>query len=115
MFSFEKGRKKKRKNKSTVRVFRRIARKNESKGAYIFYGSLYPSILNCGYRKDRIISDKKAKHLSIYINPYLRNSTVSAEMKERGNSIEFLKHKGDMAKLVDATDLIGLSLSMETY
>lgn len=85
------------------------------RGAYIFYGSLYPSILNCGYRKDRIISDKKAKHLSIYINPYLRNSTVSAEMKERGNSIEFLKHKGDMAKLVDATDLIVLSLGMETY
>ena len=50
-----------------------------------------------------------------YRNPYLRNSTVSAEMKERGNSIEFLKHKGDMAKLVDATDLIGLSLSIETY
>ncbi len=25
------------------------------------------------------------------------------------------KRKGDMAKLVDATDLIGLSLGMETY
>lgn len=27
----------------------------------------------------------------------------------------FIKYNGDMAKSVDATDLIGLSLSMETY
>lgn len=41
-------------------------------------------------------------------------------MKERGkeghhNEILISRHKGDMAKLVDATDLIGLSLGMETY
>lgn len=39
-------------------------------------------------------------------------------MKEKGgryhNKILITK-KGDMAKLVDATDLIGLSLGMETY
>ena len=41
-------------------------------------------------------------------------------MKERGkeghpNEILISKKKGGMAKLVDATDLIGLSLGMETY
>ena len=45
-------------------------------------------------------------------------------MKEGGgkeghhNEILISRHKtkkGDMAKLVDATDLIGLSLGMETY
>lgn len=39
-------------------------------------------------------------------------------MKEKGkghhNEILILK-EGDMAKSVDATDLIGLSLGMETY
>lgn len=32
-----------------------------------------------------------------------------------GSDIKESKRKGDMAKSVDATDLIGLSLSMETY
>ena len=45
-------------------------------------------------------------------------------MKERGkegeteghpNEILISRHKGDMAKLVDATDLIRLSLGRETY
>ena len=40
-------------------------------------------------------------------------------MKEKGkryhNEIRIKNQKGDMAKLVDATDLIGLSLGMETY
>lgn len=45
-------------------------------------------------------------------------------MKEKGewhNNIiirsesQNTKQRGDMAKLVDATDLIGLSLGMETY
>lgn len=35
------------------------------------------------------------------------NEILISKQKERG--------KGDMAKLVDATDLIGLSLGMETY
>lgn len=36
--------------------------------------------------------------------------------KEHPNEILISKKKGgDMAKLVDATDLIGLSLGMETY
>ncbi len=38
------------------------------------------------------------------------------EKRERyQNKILISKQKGDMAKLVDATDLIGLSLGMETY
>ena len=40
------------------------------------------------------------------------------EKKEWHNNkilISKQKEKGDMAKLVDATDLIGLSLGMETY
>lgn len=38
-------------------------------------------------------------------------------MKKHPNEIPISKKKtrGDMAKLVDATDLIGLSLGMETY
>lgn len=41
-------------------------------------------------------------------------------MKEKGMTSQRdpnlkTKRKGDMAKLVDATDLIGLSLGMETY
>ena len=41
-------------------------------------------------------------------------------MKEKRNDMTMKsksqnKRKGDMAKLVDATDLIGLSLGMETY
>lgn len=35
--------------------------------------------------------------------------------KKHHNEIRISKQKGDMAKLVDATDLIGLSLGMETY
>jgi hypothetical protein len=35
--------------------------------------------------------------------------------KKYTNEIPISKKKGDMAKLVDATDLIGLSLGMETY
>lgn len=51
------------------------------------------------------------------------NSKVPVEMKEKGNDIirqwnpnlKTKKKEGDMAKSVDATDLIGLSLGMETY
>jgi len=49
------------------------------------------------------------------------NSTVPVEMKSKRerhldkNEILISKQKGDMAKLVDAADLIGLSLGMETY
>ena len=46
------------------------------------------------------------------------NSMVPGEMKEKKkghhNEILISKQKGGMAKLVDATDLIGLSLGMET-
>ena len=35
--------------------------------------------------------------------------------KKHPNEILISKKKGGMAKLVDATDLIGLSLGMETY
>lgn len=56
-------------------------------------------------------------------NRYLKNARVGVEMKEKRNDriiwIRISKHqnkrKGDMAKSVDATDLIELSLGMETY
>lgn len=56
-------RKKKRIDRSSIPTD--CMRKMTVKEAYICYGSIYPSILNCGYRKDRIISDKKAKHFWI--------------------------------------------------
>lgn len=37
------------------------------------------------------------------------------EKEEHSNEILISRRKGDMAKLVDATDLIRLSLGMETY
>jgi hypothetical protein len=40
---------------------------------------------------------------------------MKEKVKRYHNEILITKKKGDMAKLVDATDLIGLSLGMETY
>lgn len=60
---------------------------------------------------------KDEKRLYRDSNKSLLNSIVPVEIKdkwERHHS-EILISKGDMAKLVDATDLIGLSLGRETY
>ena len=40
---------------------------------------------------------------------------MKEKVKRYHNEILITKKKGDMAKLVDATDLIELSLGMETY
>ena len=68
----------------------------------------------------RIEGGQKIKYqhtLFRYSNHYLMNSIVPRSMKE-GDGIPTgslsQSKRGDMAKLVDATDLIGLSLGMET-
>lgn len=79
-----------------------------------------PLILNCRDINDKIVFDwikKQEKRLFRDSNKSLLNSIVPVEIKDQweGHHSEILISKGDMAKLVDATDLIGLSLGRETY
>lgn len=72
-------------------------------------------LMGTKYRLDEMKQDR----YKIKIAAYTYNGS-KRYIKEVGGvttqRINFgLKSKGDMAKLVDATDLIGLSLGMETY
>lgn len=95
---------------------------------------MYPPILNCGYRNDKIVFDwteyeppiederrytrnrKEEKTLfrDRHLSNELNGSGINERKKGRDHNEIFIS-KGDMAKSVDATDLIGLSLGMETY
>lgn len=65
------------------------------------------------------IKDKEEKTLFRDRNRHLSNefncSAINERKKGTRSQRDFHLKKGDMAKSVDATDLIGLSLGMETY
>lgn len=61
------------------------------------------------------IKDKEEKTLFRDRNRHLSNEFNGSGIHERDHNEIFISIKGDMAKSVDATDLIGLSLGMETY
>lgn len=71
------------------------------------------------YRQE--IKDKEEKTLFWDRNRHLSSEFNGSGINERKKGTrsqsqwDFHLKKGDMAKLVDATDLIGLSLGMETY
>jgi hypothetical protein len=95
---------------------------------------MYPPILNCGYRNDKIVFDwteyeppiedarrytrNHKEEKTLFRDRHLSNELNGSGINERkkdGITMRFSSQKGDMAKSVDATDLIGLSLGMETY
>lgn len=61
---------------------------------YIIVVYIHPYLFADAEKIESFLTRKQNAFL--YKNPYLRNSTVLVEMKERGDNIEFLKHKGDM-------------------